>query len=72
MFVVYENATTNQDPLLRGFNFKTPVTVRHAGKEQHIPYDSEMPNVTVEFKVKRRGRVYADRHPESICATANA
>lgn len=54
MKVVYENATNNDDPLVREFHFQGGANVRYAGKTYN-----DVTNLTL--KVKRRTKVYADQ-----------
>lgn len=58
--VVYENATNEEDPLVREFHFAEPTELRYLGKV--VSPVSRAYTV----KVKRKTKVYAKAEPVSI------
>ena len=61
MFVIYENATGNDEPLNRGFVFDKRTHVRYNGKTQIVESGKQ-----INLKVKRKTKVFASNQPKSI------
>jgi len=61
MFIIYENATKEDNPLRKCFKFDKPTNVRYANKTLTVDEGK-----IVTFDVKRKGKVYAEVHPVEI------
>lgn len=61
MFVIYQNATKDDDPINKYFMFDKHTMIRYRGEIKVVDEGKGL-----SFKVKKGGKVYATNHPVKL------